>query len=191
MTQPAQSALRGASLLLVSLLLAGCATLGLPRPPTPPLLAPAVLGEVRSASQTLDVAYADRNLSLQCALQVDGQTLTLIAIGPLGRRALTLHYDGKEIAAQSDGEVPRQFTPERMLADLELMLWPVSAWQEKFIGSDWQLSEPRPGVRRLRWRGRLVAEVHYETPEADGWSGVVSLANLAYGYTLDLRTSSR
>lgn len=168
----------------------GCALLPTAPPPVPPLLAPAALGQPLAASQTISVAYRDNDFSLQGALAVDADAVTLIAFGPLGGRALNLHYDGTTLKAETGPAVPAGFPPAQLLSDVELVLWPSAAWQAALAGSDWKLLEPVPGLRRLRYRGRLVAEVHY----ADGGDGARSrawISNLAYGYTLELRTSAQ
>jgi len=88
--------------------------------------------------------------------------------------------------------VPSAFPPEQVLSDLQLVLWPNAAWQQRLVGSEWQMAEPRPGLRRLRYRGRLVAEVHYaDAATGDPWNRRAWLSNLAYGYTLDISTLSQ
>ena len=176
--------------MLAAFLLGGCALLPQRPPPAPPLLSPASLGAPHSASQTLNVAYRDTDLSLQCALQANADTVTLIAVGPLGQRALTLRYDGQRVASEASPYLPATFPPEQILSDLQLVLWPGAAWTAKLAGSDWQMLEPSPGLRRLRYRGRLVAEVHYADGAGDGWRGRAWLSNLAYGYTLDITTQA-
>ena len=185
----------GASLLaaaiLASTILSGCALLPPGLPPTPPLLAPSALGQVRAASQTLNVAFGSSDLNLQCALRADAEQITLIAIGPLGQRALSLRYDGTTLKAEASPAVPAAFPPAQVLSDLQFVLWPAAAWQAGLQGSDWQMLEPTPGLRRLRYQGRLVAEVHYADGGRGGddhWQGRAWLSNLAYGYTLDIAT---
>jgi hypothetical protein len=132
----------------------------------------------------LHAAYGERELTLQCALQADATAVTLVALGPLGQRAFTLRYDGQQVEAQSSPYAPQTLPPRRVLADVELALWPLSAWQQQLAGSDWSLTEPRPGLRRLRYRRQLVAEVHYDG--ADLWRSHLWLANLPLGYTLEI-----
>jgi hypothetical protein len=182
--------------LLLATALSSCSLLSArsPLPPGLPLLAPAALGAPRAASQTLNVAFGKQELDLQTAVQANSQALTLIALGPLGQRAFTLVYDGRmvksDITPEAAAALPKQFPPERVLADLQLALWPLAAWQARLAGGDWQLSEPQPGLRRLRWRGQLVAEVHSDMP-GDPWNGQLWLSNLAYGYTLTIRSQTQ
>jgi hypothetical protein len=179
-----------ASLLMASLWLSACALLPQLPPPPLPLLTPASLGMPRTSSQVLDVAFRQREFTLQCVVQVTPQEMTLIALAPLGQRAFTLSYDGQNLTADISPYVPKDLPPQRVLADLQLALWPLSAWQaQNATGSEWQVSEPRAGLRRLRYNGRLIEEVHYA--DADPWNGRFWLVNIALGYTLDIQSSSQ
>jgi len=173
-------------------MLGGCALLPTLPPPALPLLSPASLGATKNSTQVLDFAYRDKEMSLQCAVQVTQDRLTLVALGPLGQRAFTLDYDGIEVHADMSPYVPGSLPPQRILGDLELALWPLAAWQRSTEGTDWQVSSPRPGLRRVRYRGRLISEVHYaDAGSGSGpWNGRAWLVNTALGYTLDLQTSS-
>lgn len=174
---------------IAALALSGCALIAprAPRPPALPLLPPAALGATQAVVQNLNIAYGDRELDLQAAVRAEPDHLTLIALGPLGQRAFTVRYDGHDVradvAADAAGSVPSSFPPERVLADLQFALWPLAAWQAGLAGSEWQITEPQPGLRRLRWRGQLIAEVHAADP-ADPWHSRLWLGNYADGYSL-------
>lgn len=172
----------------VSLVLAGCALLPQRPPPALPLLSPRALGAVRSARQVLHIAYGKQALTLQSALQAGRDRDTLVAIGPFGQRFFTLSYDGRRVQAEVSPYAPSDLPARQVLADVELALWPLPAWQQRLAGSGWTLRAPEPGVRRLRYDGRLVAEVHYDAG-SDGWDGRFWLVNLTYGYTLDITSS--
>ena len=183
----------GRGLALTTLMLTGCALLPQTAPPVAPLLPPSAFTAARGATQVLNFAFGDREITLQCALSVTPQLLTVIAIGPLGERAFTLSYDGREVHADLSPYAPKDLSPERVLADIELALWPLAAWQAKFAhgtgdaaDAAWQVSEPRARLRRLRHDGRLIEEVHYAG--ADPWNGRLWLVNLVLGYTLDVET---
>jgi hypothetical protein len=169
---------------LAALALGGCALLPQAPPPELPLLPPASLGAPHSAAQVLHAAFGERELTLQCAVQADADAVTLIALGPLGQRAFTLRYDGHKLDAQTSPYAPQTLPPQRVLSDVQLALWPLAAWQQQLAGSDWSLTEPRPGLRRLRHGKQLVAEIHYEG--SDPWHSHLWLANLPLGYTLEI-----
>lgn len=176
---------------LCSLLLPACALLPQLPPPPVPLLSPASLQASKSSTQVLNVAYREREFALQCVVQVTPQQMTLVALAPLGQRAFTLGYDGQKLSSEISPYVPKDLPPQRVLADLQLALWPLAAWQSQNAAADgeWQVSEPRAGLRRLRHNGRLIEEVHYA--DADPWNGHLWLVNLALGYTLDIQSASQ
>lgn len=176
-------------LIYISAALSGCALLPQRPPPALPLLAPQALGASRSSQQVLHVAYGKHELTLQAALQATPGHDTLIAVGPFGQRFFTLNYDGDTLKADVSPYLPDTLPPRQVLADVELALWPLSAWQQRLAGTGWVLSAPQPGVRRLRYGDRLVAEVYYDDG-SDGWNGRFWLVNLAYGYTLDISSTS-
>lgn len=169
-----------------ALVLGGCGLLPFRQevPPVPPLLAPASLGGSHAASQVLHVANGDHSFTLQCALQADRDAVTLIALGPLGQRAFSLHYAGGKLDAQVSPYAPQGLPPERVLSDVQLAMWPLPAWREKLEGSDWKIAEPSAGVRELYFQGELVSRVSYSA--ADPWQARITLRNIPLKYSIDI-----
>jgi hypothetical protein len=122
----------------------------------------------------------------QCVVDVDAERLTLVGLSAQGQRWFSLRYDGRSLETQISPQAPELFDPQRMLADLQLALWPLAALQQAFADSGWQVSEPAPATRRLRRDGRLVAEVHYGG--ADPWNGRLWFSHFASGYTLAVQS---
>ncbi|HEU0195588.1 MAG TPA: DUF3261 domain-containing protein [Nevskiaceae bacterium] len=170
-------------------MLSACAIL--PRRPLPrlPLLPPQALGVQRQATQVLHAAYGAHEMTLQCALDARTSKDTLVALGPFGQRLFTLHYDAKGVRVKSSPYVPARLPARRIWADVELALWPASAWQRRLAGTDWHLTEPLPGVRRLRYGDRLVTEVHYDA-DSDGWNGRFWLVDWPYDYSLEISSTA-
>lgn len=155
--------------------------------PQRPLLAPATLGGERAAAQIVRGAFGEREATLQCSVVVRDDLITVVGLTALGVRLFTVRYDGREIQHERALPAPAQLTPQRLLADLQLMLWPLSALREPLAAAGWQIAEPFAGTRRLRRAGRIVAEVHYSG--ADPWRGRSWLANFEHGYTLAIDSS--
>ncbi|HYM34343.1 MAG TPA: DUF3261 domain-containing protein [Steroidobacteraceae bacterium] len=153
-----------------------------------PLVAPASLNADRSVQQILHGAFGSREVTMNCVVTVRGNTLTVIGLSSLGVRAFTIKYDGQQINAENDLPVPREFTAERLLADTQLVLWPVAVLQPVLQRAGWQLTEPFSGTRRLRRGDKLIAEIHYDS--ADPWHGRSWLVNLQYGYTLSIDSTN-
>lgn len=177
-------------LLCSALLLAACAH----QPPAsaPPSLPPLAKGTPAlpaSASQTLYAAFGSTEAALSCGLKSGAGAWRAVCVNALGLRVLTLGVDAAGVVTAERGlGVPEALSPERVLADVQLALWPLADLQAAYAGSDWQVDEPVPSTRRLRLQNRLMAEVHYTSGAP--WAGQLWLSNLALGYSLALITEA-
>jgi hypothetical protein len=149
-----------------------------------PLLPPSTLGADRAVNQLVRGALGEREMTINCVVTVKGGTMTIVGLSAMGVRIFTIEYDGQTTSVDANLPVPPQLTPERLLADLQLVYWPLSILQKPLAAGGWQVSESTPGTRRLRRDTRLVAEVHYAS--ADPWAGRSWLVNLEHGYTLSI-----
>jgi len=175
------------AVLALTLALAGCAMAPSRTVPTGfPVLAPSTLGAAHSARQLLHAAFGEHDLAFQCVVDARPDAFTVVGLDALGQRWFSLHHDGRALQTRLGPQAPQQLDPRRVLADLQLALWPLSALQQALAGSAWQVSEPAPATRRLRRAGRLVAEVHYAA--ADPWHGQLWLSNFETGYTLSVQS---
>jgi hypothetical protein len=155
---------------------------------TRPLVPPASLAADRAANQVVRGAFGEREMTFNCVLSKQGNVLTVVGLTAMGVRAFTLKYDGQTISVENNLPVPPQLTPELLLADIQLVFWPLSALQPALAAAGWQLTEPFSGTRRLRRGDTLAAEVHYD--RADPWSGRSWLVNLEHSYTLGIDSTS-
>jgi hypothetical protein len=176
--------------LLVLLVLGACASTPRtsPAPAPRPLVAPAALGGDRVVNQVVRAAYGAREMTFNCVVTVKGGSMTLVGVSSLGVRLFTVRYDGARIEAQTAQALQGPFLPERLLADLQLVFWPLASLTQPMHAGGWQLSEPSPGTRRLRRGEQLIAEAHYGT--VDAWSGRSWLVNFEHGYSLQIDTQA-
>jgi hypothetical protein len=188
--------------LLLAALLAGCVTA--PRGPTPadassrdakpapavaasPAFAPPGALSPRSATQIVHAAFGARVATLQTAIQLDAAGLRVIGLSATGMRLFTASYDGEKISAERSPFVPKEISPERVLADMQLALWPLESLERAYAGTGRAVSEPFAGVRRLLSDGKLAAEVHYAS--ADPWNGRLWFVSFESGYSLTIDTT--
>ena len=155
--------------------------------PEHPSLAPPDAVGARSAAQVIHAAYGARAVVLRTAIEVAAGKLEVVGVTATGQRVFTARYDGKTIDAQKSPFVPASLDPERVLADMQLALWPLPAVQAAFRERGLDVSEPFPGVRRLLRGGALLAEVHYAS--ADPWNGRLWFANFEFDYSLTIDTT--
>jgi hypothetical protein len=149
-----------------------------------PLVAPAALGRDRMVNQVVRAAYGARELTFNCVVTVKEGGMTLVGLNSLGIRLFTIRYDGVRADAEVAPAMQGPLMPERLLADLQLVFWPLASLEKPMRDAGWQLSGASPGIRRLRRGEQLVAEAHYAT--GDAWSGRSWLVNFEHGYSLQI-----
>jgi hypothetical protein len=177
--------MRVAALAFAALFLLGCAAMA-PRPASVvaglPVLAPATLGESRTAQQVLHVAFGGRDATLSAVLSITPERLQVVGLNAVGLRLFTVEYAGGELKSERSPGLPSEVDPARVLADLQLAFWPLAALQAATRDTAYEISEPYARARRLKRDGRLIAEVHYADDRP--WNGRVWLSNFEHGYSL-------
>lgn len=194
--------IRICGLALLVMLLAGCAHTPTSRTPSssaipvpapespsvpPPFFAPPGALSARSASQVIHAAYGSRVATLRTAIQIDATGLKVVGVTATGMRLFSASFDGTRVSSERSPFVPKEVSPERVLADMQLALWPLASLQGGYADSGQIVSEPLPGVRRVVRGERLIAEVHYATD--DPWAGRLWFVNFEFGYSLTIDTT--
>jgi hypothetical protein len=151
---------------------------------TRPLVAPASLGGEKVVRQVVRGAFGSREVTFNCVVTVSGGSMTLVGMNSLGLRLFTIRYDGKAVQSETTPAMQGAFAPERLLADMQLVFWPFASLEKPMREAGWHLSEPAPGIRRLRHGERMIAEAHYSGE--DPWSTRSWLVNFEYGYSLQI-----
>jgi len=175
----------GRGALLVSLLLAGCAT----QKPAPVArlglkLPPAALGEAISLQQHLTVERNGRIDELDAAIEVDAAHVEMVGLA-FGQRVLTVNFDGQQMKTWRHLMLPSQVKAEDVLEDMQLALWPVQAVAAG-LAPGWRVEE-NGMLRRLYLGDELVTTVAYSA--APRWSGTIKMDNLRYKYRLTIQSA--
>jgi len=155
---------------------------------THPALAPPDAVGTRTATQVIHAAYGTRSVVLRTVIETAPGKLDVAGVTATGQRVFTAHYDGRTIDAQKSPFVPDKLDPGRVLADMQLALWPLPAVQAAFRERGLTVTEPFAGVRRVTRADALIAEVHYAT--TDPWSGRLWFVNFEFDYSLTIDTAN-
>ncbi len=164
--------------LLMSVLLAACASTRMPAPRVqlPTLqLPPSALATPLQLQQRLQFRFGTHERELDALLEADGEQVRL-AVQAMGQTGVRMVWDGRTLEQTRAPWLPPQVRGERVLDDLQFALWPADAIRAA-LPDGWTLVESN-GSRRLEQGGTawLVLE-----PLVDGR---VKLRNLAEGYEL-------
>lgn len=145
-------------------------------------LPPSSLQQERSARQIVHAAFGEQQATLQGVLSVDAHALRFVALDPVGQRLFTLTLDDEGSRIEGARVLPEQLSPQRWLADLQFVFWPLPALQAAGERVGLAVSEPVEGTRRIRRGERLIAEIHYAG--SDPWRGRYWISNFEFSYAL-------
>ncbi len=178
------SALRRFIALLPVLVLTACTMSGVGQAPERALAPPSAVGD-RSFQQVLTVRAEGAEQRLIAAGQIRDGVLVLALLTPEGVELLRLRQDREGLDVRRERDLPPRMTPRAIVADFQLIHWPVAALRAAWDGS-WDLAE-RGRQRILSYRGESRVRVEYgDRP----WHGPVTLEHLQYGYRLEVKTLS-
>lgn len=171
------------ALALLCLSLTACPQRKAPAPlvELPPLrLAPAALGEELSLQQKLHFRFGAQQRELDALLEVDASEVRL-AVQALGQTGVSLRWDGSELTQQRASWLPEAVRGERVLDDLQFVLWPADAIRAA-LPPGWRLEE-QAGVRRLLhgdtvWLSVTPVDIFH-----------VKLENFAERYSLEIESA--
>lgn len=158
--------MRWAAPLMLATILAGCAT-GPQRPPLTEDAYPGALVDSRALPdglflrQRIDAHFGSRTLSFSAVLQVDGGTLSLLALTPYGTRAFLIEQDGQAVrfTRYVDRELP--FPPRFILVDVHRALF--AGLGHAPPARDGERTYERDGERvSERWHGGALLERRFE-----------------------------
>jgi hypothetical protein len=142
-------------------------------------LSPASLGRELALQQHLQVGVGEHSQAVDALLEVDAQELRL-GMQALGQSALTLRWDGKHLDEQRADWLPPVLNGERVLFDLQLVLWPAAEIRAA-LPAGWSLQESK-GERQLLQGTTEVAKVVYPA------EGHAVLTQLRDNYRLDIES---
>lgn len=144
-------------------------------------------GPARRIVQQLTAQWPGRVETMLCVLELDSRHIAMAGLTQEGLSLFNLSYDGKSLQSDKNPMVPEMVAPEMIIADLQLVYWPLAAMQKKMPK---QLKlESGPNFRRLSEHGQVRAEVRYLSSE-DDWPRTVELTNFQYHYRLSIHTVS-
>lgn len=166
------------------LLLTACTFPGAGHPPERAPVSPSAVGD-RSFQQVLTIQADGGERRLIAAGQIRDGVLVLALLTPEGVELLRLRLHGDDLDVLRERELPPGMTPRAILADFQLIHWPLRALQAN-RGDPWRLRK-RGRERILSYEGEPRIRVEYADRP---WRGPVTLEHLQFGYRLEVETLS-
>ena len=143
-------------------------------------LSPASLGGPVALQQQLTATVGGQTYRMDVLLEADALSVKL-AVLSLGHTAARLEWDGTTLTESHAAWWPAAVSGERVLGDLQLMLWPAAAVSAA-LPAGWSLAAS-PGLRVLSQGSEAVVRIQYDGPMS------AELTHLREGYAV--RVESR
>lgn len=125
-------------------------------------------------------------------VELDSEKMTMVGLATFGARIFTLQYEGEQLTFATIPQLSSKLLPQNLLADFQLVNWPVSLIQEQFAQSEaktYWMSDPRkldiqetPGHRWISFGGEKIIDITYSQTEDE--TREIVYKNLDKGYTL-------
>ena len=125
-------------------------------------LAPALLGHPLNLQQHLTLQAPGRDQQLDVLLEADEHHVQMGVVA-MGQVAARLDWDGVTLTETTAPWWPQAVSGARILSDLQLALWPVTAIQAA-LPAGWELAEAG-AVRTLRQDGAIVTVITRTGPQ--------------------------
>jgi hypothetical protein len=200
----------------VALALVGCTNLsgtlvqldeGARMPPVPPAqAAPAsqvtligpdtaiVLPKPREMGRSLEVAqlvtlrFAGQTLTFDARLSITPDRLALVGIDGMGRRAMTVVWDGETMTVETAPWLPSAARPASMLSDVVVLFFPIAAVRQALAAAGCELAITKR-TRVVLCGETQVIQAEYDERSTALWNGKLRYWNLAWGYEAEVRSS--
>ncbi len=148
---------------------------------------PADLGRTVEAIQLVSVRRGEDALFFEIRISVTREQLRLVALDSLGQRLMTIRWTAEGVVSEKAPTLPAVVSPERLLLDLVVILWPQQAVERALARTGASLTvQPRGRTIGIRGRDVLRAQLGWEQGAA--WVGELSYLNVSRGYTVDVRS---
>lgn len=148
---------------------------------------PAAYGSRIKVRQLVTIEFAGNDMTLEVVLSIQPSAFNLVAVDMLGRRALTLNWDGTRLVSEKASFLPDSVRPESLLADLIAVYWPAPAVQKALAATGAKVQDDG--------HHRVIADGDAELLTADyAWTaksrlvGTMKYANLSWGYTVSVKS---
>ena len=155
------------------------------------LLPPESFGQSLSVLQSLEMQYKGKTQQLLAQLEITPKKMTFVGLSPMGNRLFTVLWLGQNFSDEHllkniKDEWPFPFEPKRILADVQLALWPNIPTQNGIKIRETALPNMSREILRSDLKEYPIMRITYETRPF--WQGLIVIEHLERNYQLSIET---
>jgi hypothetical protein len=147
---------------------------------------PGAAGGNVNVAQSIVAHFRGQTFSFEAQIQATSTEFDLVALDNLGRRAMSVRWQGGRMDVTRAPWLPVDVRPADILADVAIVYWPTDAVAPALAVCGAALKDTASG-REVVDRNRRVIAVTYEAGE--GWNRTAHLKNSAFGFTIDIQSA--
>ena len=148
---------------------------------------PASYGSRIKVRQLVTIEHNGNTMSFEVLLNIQPSAVNLVAVDPLGQRALTLNWDGVTLVVEKAPFLPNSLRPDCLLADLIAVYWPAPVVQRALAETGAEVEDH--GHRRIiAAGGSELLKADYAWTAKSGLVGTMKYENLSWGYTVSVKS---
>ena len=155
------------------------------------LLPPESFGQSLSVLQSLELQYKGKTKQLLAQLEITPKKITFVGLSPMGNRLFTVLWAGQNFSDEHllkniRDEWPLPFEPKRILADVQLALWPNIPTQNGIKIRETALPKMIREILRSDLKEYPIMRITYETRPF--WQGLIVIEHLERNYQFSIET---
>jgi len=155
------------------------------------LLPPESFGQSLSVLQSLELQYKGKTQQLLAQLEITPKKMTFVGLSPMGNRLFTVLWTGQNFSDEHllnniKDEWPVPFEPKRILADVQLALWPNIPTQNGIKIRETALPNMSREILRSDLKEYPIMRITYETRPF--WQRLIVIEHLERNYQLRIKT---
>ena len=155
------------------------------------LLQPESFKQSLSVLQSLEVQYERKTQKMLAQLEITPKKMTFVGLSPMGNRLFTMLWTGQKFSDEYllkniKDEWPFPFEPKRILADVQLALWPNIPTLNGIKIRETELPNMSREILRSDLNEYPIMRITYETHPF--WQGLIVIEHLERNYRLSIET---
>jgi hypothetical protein len=149
---------------------------------------PREMGRSLEVAQLVTLQFAGQSLTFDARLSITRDRLVLVGIDGMGRRAMTVAWNGEAMTVEAAPWLPPAARPASMLADVVVLFFPIAAVRHTLEAAGCELVITKR-TRVVRCGEAEVIQAEYDEQSTALWNGKLRYWNRAWGYEAEVRSA--
>jgi hypothetical protein len=149
---------------------------------------PQEMGRSLEVVQLVTLRFAGQAFTFDARLSITPDRLVLVGIDGMGRRAMTVAWNGETMTVEAAPWLPSTARPTSMLSDVVVLFFPIAAVRDALAVAGCELAITKR-TRVVRCGETTVIQAEYDEQSSALWNGKLRYWNLAWGYEAEVRSA--